>query len=298
MGLKNILKWNENDEKIVAAAKPYSILIGAATVGAVGLFTLFILAIFCTYQIQAGYVGLISTFGTIDPTVYQPGFHFKLPWQEAIQMDTRTIELKETSETPTDQGLTVTLDGSVLYRIVPEKAPDIYKTIGTSYASVVIEPTYRSIIRGVTAKYDAKALYTSDREAVADSIYSELAPALANRGIIVEKVLLRQITLPNSVAQGIEAKLVADQQAQQMAFVIEKEKKEADRKIIEAGGIAESQKIIDRSLTSQYLQWYWISSLGKYDAIAYIPVGNNGLPLFKDVDSLNTLNAINESEVE
>ena len=284
--------WNARDEEIISQAKPYAFIGVAFFV----LVFLGIIVLMCTYQIPAGSVGLISTFGTIESGINQPGFHFKLPWQEAVPMDTRTIELKETSETPTDQGLTVTLDGSVLYRIVPEKAPDIYKTIGTAYATVVIEPTYRSIIRGVTAKYDAKALYTSDREAVADSIYTELAPALASRGIIVEKVLLRQITLPTSVAQGIEAKLVADQQAQQMTFVIDKEKKEAERKIIEAGGIAESQKIIDRSLTSQYLSWYWISNLGKYNAIAYVPIGNNGLPLFKDVDSLEGGN-LNVSEM-
>jgi regulator of protease activity HflC (stomatin/prohibitin superfamily) len=287
------LGWNKNDQAIIEKAKPMA-YVGVA-IGAI--FVLGFLALICTFQVPPGFVGLISTFGTIDQSTYQPGFHLKMPWQEAIVMETRTIELKETADTPTDQGLSVTLEASVLYHIDPNQAPDIYRKLGPNYASVVIEPSLRSVLRGVTAGYDAKSLYTSDRDAVQLKISTDLEPILASRGIILEKVLLRSITLPPTVAESIQAKLISDQQAQQMSFVIEKEKKEAERKIIEAGGIAESQTIIDRSLTPEYLQWYWISSLGKYDAIAYIPIGNNGLPIFKDVDSLNTLNQIDESTV-
>lgn len=269
---------------------------GVLSVVGIGIVVIIFAWLFL-FQIAPGYIGLISTFGTIEDGTYSSGIHLKMPWQNVITMDTRTIELKETASTPTDQGLTVTLETSILYHIDASKAPEIYKNIGPEYERIVIESNFRSVVRGVTASYDAKALYTSDREAVAGKIFNDLEPALMAKGVVLEKVLLREITLPANVREGIEAKLVADQDAQRMEYVLQKEQKEAERKIIEAGGIAESQKIIDNSLTEQYLKWYWVSSLGKYDAIAYIPIANDGMPLFKDVDNLGTENGWGNTNV-
>jgi len=236
--------------------------------------------------VPAGHVGVLNTFGVVSEYELQSGLHFKLPWQEVVLFSIKTNELKETADTPSDEGLTVTLEVSILYRIDGTKAGEIFKTVGTNYEQVIIEPTFRSIVRGVTAEYDAKSLYTSQREIVASKIADQLRPKLKERGILIESVLLRSVTLPAQVRNSIERKLVADQEAQQMDFVLAKEQKEADRKVIEAKGIAEAQVIIDKSLTPQYLSWYWISHLADYNAVTYIPVGSNGMPLFKDVDSI------------
>jgi regulator of protease activity HflC (stomatin/prohibitin superfamily) len=210
--------------------------------------------IFFLVIVPAGNVGVLNTFGVVSDSELPPGLHFKLPWQGVALMTVKTMELKETADTPSDEGLTVTLDTSILYRIQADKASDIYKTIGIDYETVVIEPTFRSVVRGVTASYDAKSLYTSERSVIADKIFQELEPRLRERGVVLESVLMRSIKMPFSVQQGIEAKLVAEQEAQRMEFVLQKEDKEAERKVIEAEGIAKSQLIIDKSVNDPRLK--------------------------------------------
>lgn len=241
----------------------------------------------CVVSVPAGNVGVLETFGNVQSDELPSGMHFKLPWQHVSMFSTKTIELAESADTPTDEGLLVGLDVSILYHIEPANASDIYKTIGANYETVVIEPTFRSEIRGITAGYDAKALYTSDREEIAGRIREALTTNLAKRGIIVENILLRSVRLPESVQEGIENKLVAQQEAARMEFILEREELEADRKVVEAHGIADAQGIIDQSLTPQYLSWYWISNLDKYEAVIYVPIGQNGMPLFKDVDNID-----------
>ena len=185
---------------------------------------------------------------------------------------------------PSKEGLSVSMDVSILYRLDPGKAAEIYKTVGVDYPDVVIIPQTRSVIRGVTVNHEAKALYTSEREVVSDAISEELGPMLESRGILLEKVLLRGITLPEMVSTAIESKLSAEQDAEKMKFLLEREKIEADRKRTEAQGISDSNKIIGQSLTPNYLKWYWISNLGKANSVIYVPVGDNGMPIFKDVD--------------
>jgi regulator of protease activity HflC (stomatin/prohibitin superfamily) len=241
--------------------------------------------LFCTGSVPAGSVGVQNSFGSVSNDALPPGFVFKAPWVNIVPMSVQTQELKESADTPTDEGLTVVLDASILYHLKADSAANIYKSVGENYSPTVIEPQFRSIVRGVTADYDAKSLYTSNREEIAGKIQAQLEPALLSRGIVLENVLLRSVTLPQKVQDGIQAKLVADQDSQAMQFVLSKAKQEAERKVIEANGIAESQKIIDNSLTSQYLSWFWISNLDKYQSVIYVPVGSNAMPLFKDVDN-------------
>ena len=177
---------------------------------------------------------------------------------------------------PSKEGLSVSMDVSILYRLDPGKAAEIYKTVGVDYPDVVIIPQTRSVIRGVTVNHEAKALYTSEREVVSDAISEELGPMLESRGILLEKVLLRGITLPEMVSTAIESKLSAEQDAEKMKFLLEREKIEADRKRTEAQGISDSNKIIGQSLTPNYLKWYWISNLGKANSVIYVPVETMG----------------------
>ena len=232
--------------------------------------------------VPAGNVGIVDVFGEVSDEELPPAWHWKTPLVGIIPMTIKTQELKETSTIPTEEGLLVTLETSILFRIEPERANELYKTVGTSYTEVIIQPQLRSVIREVTARYEAKALYTSAREQITKDIFNVLQPLLATRGIVLETVLLRDLGLPTKVTEAIEAKLEAEQEAEQMQFVLQKEELEADRKIVEARGIKESQDIIDATLTERYLQYLWIQTLNENPNVMYVAT-ELGLPMFKEV---------------
>lgn len=232
--------------------------------------------------VPAGHIGIYNNLGVVSPDGLQPGFYLKLPWVSIIPMSIQTQEIKESSTVPSMEGLLVTLETSLIYKIDSQKVPEIYKTLGISYADVIVTPQLRSVIREVTARYEAKALYTSARQEITEQIFEDLTPRLSERGIIVESMLLRDLKLPDTVTTAIEAKLKAEQEAQQMSFVLQKEKLEAERKTIEAEGIKSAQEIIARSLTPEYLHWYWIQQISNQPNVMYIAT-EAGLPLFKEV---------------
>lgn len=234
--------------------------------------------------IPVGHVGIVDTFGVVSAEPQPPGFYLKMPWTRYVPMSIMSKQIEENADTPTNEGLNVGLDVSIVYRIDPAVAPQIYKTIGLSYEDVIIRPTFRSAIRDTTAKNDAKSLYTSGRGIMASEIVDQITPKLKERGIIVESVMLRALKLPASVQAGVEAKLVAEQDSQRMQFILQKETQEADRKKIEAEGIARAQAIIDKTLTGQYLKYLWIQSLDKHQNVIYVPIDNGGFPLIKNVD--------------
>jgi hypothetical protein len=166
------------------------------------------------------------------------------PLARVVQMSIQTQEIKETMDVPSKEGMSINIEMSVLYHLDPEKAADVYRTVGEDFVGVILEPQFRSITRGVTASYEAKALYTSEREAVAKLISDDLKKLVESRGIAIESTPMRRLTLPAKITSAIEDKLSADQESQRMTFVLTKEKQEADRKRIEAQGIADFQKIV------------------------------------------------------
>jgi len=233
--------------------------------------------------VPAGHVGVKDTFGVVDATEFQSGLHIKAPWTAVRNFSIQTIEAKETAEVPSQEGLLVKLETSILFKLDPNKADEIYKTVGKDYPSIVIAPQFRSMIREVTARYEAKALYTTGRQTITNDIFNELLPILEQRGIILEKVLLRDFSLPDKVTGAIEQKLEAEQEAQRMEFILLREEQEAERKRIEAQGLKDSQEIIAQSLTQQYLQWYWLQKLNDNPNVVYVAT-EAGLPIFKEVD--------------
>jgi regulator of protease activity HflC (stomatin/prohibitin superfamily) len=233
--------------------------------------------------VPAGNVGVYDTFGKVSDDIAKSGFHIKGPFTAIRPMSIKSQQAEEKATVPSKEGLIVTLDVSIIYHLEPDKAANIYKSVGINYPDVVIIPQLRSEIRDATASYEVKDLYTSGRTLVANTIMDKLKPLLQARGITLENVLLRDIALPDQINQAIQAKLTAQQQIEQKQFEVDKEKLEAQRKIVEAGGIAESQKIINNGLTSEYLTWYWISHIKDAQSIFYIPVGQDGLPIFKNV---------------
>lgn len=213
--------------------------------------------------VPAGHVGIVDQFGAVSNQTLDSGIHLKYPLANVVRLSTQTQELKETTETPSQDGLIVTADVSILYRLDPAKATQIYKTLGKEYEQVILVPQFRSAIRSATAKYSSQTLYTSKRAAVAQELQQEMSQALGDRGIFVEAVLLRNVTLPPKLQDSVQAKLQAEQDSQRMEFVLQKEKKEADRKRIEAQGIADSQRIIAQGLTDKILQFRQIEATEK-----------------------------------
>jgi regulator of protease activity HflC (stomatin/prohibitin superfamily) len=213
--------------------------------------------------VPAGKLGIVDQFGAVSNQTLESGIHLKHPLAKVVLLSTQTQELKETTETPSQDGLIVTADVSILYRLDPAKATQIYKTLGTEYAQVVLVPQFRSAIRSATAKYPAQTLYTSKREAVAQELQQEIGQSLSDRGILVETTLLRNVTLPKKLQDSVQEKLKAEQDSQRMEFVLQKERKEADRKRIEAQGIADSQRIISQGLTDKILQFRQIEATEK-----------------------------------
>jgi len=180
--------------------------------------------------------------------------------------------------------LSVQLEISLLYSLDPENASKIYKTVGEDYANIILIPQFRSVVRGVTSKYDAKALYTASREQLSLEIKNELEKLVGPRGITIEFAPMRQIILPQGLTAAIEEKLKSEQESQRMQFVLRREEQEADRKRIEAKGIADFQAIVSRGINDQLLQWKGIEATEKLAAstnskIVVIGAGKSGLPL-------------------
>lgn len=242
------------------------------------------LLITCIVIVPAGSIGVDDTFGVVSDTTRNPGLSLKNPFTSVHIFSVKTQEVLESSSVPSREGLIVALDVSILYHMQSNKANEIYKTIGDDYLNIFIVPQLRSYIREITSRYEAKALYTTGRDNITIEIYNAFEPKLSERGFILEKVLLRDLRLPETVTTAIEMKLKAEQEAMQMQFVLQKEGFEAERKVIEAKGIAESQAIINQNLSVPYLQWYWIQNLKYHNNTIYIPIGANGLPIFKPIE--------------
>ena len=234
--------------------------------------------------IPAGHVGVLDLFGSVPPRVLSPGVSLVIPFTRVIRMSVQTLELKETAEVPSQEGLIMDLEVSLLYRLQPDKADDMYRTVGRDYASVAVEPQIRSAIREITASYDAKALYSSEREKIANQIFDFFAKLTRERGIVAEAVLLRKVGLPPVVVNAIQEKLKREQEAEQMKFVLQKEQQEAERKRIEAQGIADFQRIVAAGISPQLLEWKGIEAtekLAQSPNSKIVVIGNpkSGLPI-------------------
>ena len=234
--------------------------------------------------IPAGHVGVKDFFGSVSPNVLPPGVRFVFPFTRVVKMSIKTQEVKETAEVPSKEGLIMDLEGSLLFRLDPEKAANLYKTVGQDYQEIAVHPQIRSAIREITASYEAKVLYSAERERIAKETLELFRKLAGDRGIIAEAVLLRKIGLPAIVANAIQEKLRREQEAEQMKFVLQKEQQEAERKRIEAQGIADFQKIVAAGISPQLLEWKGIEATEKLALspnAKIVVIGNpkSGLPI-------------------
>ncbi|MGF1540734.1 MAG: prohibitin family protein [Pleurocapsa sp.] len=264
----------------------------------VGVFS----SLFLAYQvifkflviIPVGTIGVVETFGKVADRQLNSGVNLVSPFSKVVEYSTRIQDIKETISTTSSEGLNLNLDVSLQYRLEPEQAVNVYKNIGLDEEEILIS-RFRSIVRQITATYEAKSIYGDKREEVTRKLYEKLSQQLTPIGFIVEESLLRKVDLPEKIQASIEQKIAAAQESERQQFIIEKQRqelefelekaqREADRKKIEAQGIAEAQKLISQGLTDQILQLKAIEAtqqLATSDNSKIIVVGRSqdGLPI-------------------
>jgi len=224
--------------------------------------------------IPPGNVGVVIVFGKVQETTLKNGLHLVNPFASIEKMSIRTEDYTmsgisregqlrgdDAIQALTSEGLMVRLDVTVWYKLMPEGAAEVYSTLGTQYVDKIVRPAARTSIRNVISNYKVEDIYTQNRESVSIEISENLREAVKERKVEIERVLLRDVKLPDQVQNEINAKMAAKQEAEKMEFVLDKEKREAERKAVEAQGVSDYNKIIARSLSGNYLQWYYIKTL-------------------------------------
>jgi len=256
--------------KAESPLKPYSGMIRI-----VGVMILIIGAsLSAVKQIEPGYVGVQKLFGKVNNDILESGLNVINPLVEVVTFDIRTQNYTMTGVNDegdksgddairvlSADGLEVIVDLTVLYKVLPNEAPRILKEIGTDYRNTIVRPICRTKIRDNAVYYDAISLYSTKRDEFQARIFKTIESDFKNRGLMLEQLLVRNITLPASVKTTIESKINAEQDAQKMTFVLQKEKQEAERKRVEAQGIADYQKILSTGLSDKQLQYEMIKAI-------------------------------------
>jgi prohibitin 1 len=209
----------------------------------------------CTV-IRQGEVGLKRKVGKLESKVYQPGAVGFNPFTtKVIKMSTQTENVEVKLDLPSKEGLTIGSQISILYHMKPEAARTILETVGMGYENTLILSVFRSAAADVTSRFMAKDMHTRERATIEKEIKELMDKQLAGRGFEVEAVLLKSIRLPDGLSMAIQQKLESEQEAQRMEFVLDKERREAERKKIEAEGLRDAQKIISEGLNDFFIKW-------------------------------------------
>jgi regulator of protease activity HflC (stomatin/prohibitin superfamily) len=288
-----VVAFGYASKKSISPATPYSGIIkivGIALILGAGVFASIV-------QINPGEIGVQKLFGKVNDKILESGLNVINPLVEVVTFDVRTQNYTmsavqdEGSKSGDDairvlsaDGLEVVIDLTVLYKVVPNEAPRILKELGTDYRNTIVRPICRTKIRDNAVYYDAVALYSSKRDEFQSRIFKTIEKDFKSRGLMLEQLLVRNITLPASVKTTIESKINAEQDAQKMTFVLQKEKQEAERKRVEAQGIADYQKILSTGLSDKQLQYEMIKAIATSPNAKLIIMGNgkNNTPVILD----------------
>ncbi|MBK7434271.1 MAG: prohibitin family protein [Chitinophagaceae bacterium] len=252
----------------------------------------------CIVQINPGEIGVKILFGSVQNDVLSSGLHFVNPLLEIKKVDVKTQNYTmsgvndeghkagdDAIRVLTSDGLEVTIDLTVLYRVVGSDAPKLLRETGSDFTDKIVRPITRTKIRDNAVYYQAVDLFGSKRDEFQQRIYRSIEDDFKKRGLMLEQLLVRNITLPNSVKASIESKINAEQDAKKMEFVLQKEKQEAERKRVEAQGIADYQRIINTGLTDQQLQYEQIKAMKELALSSnakVIVMGKGNTPLIID----------------
>ena len=252
----------------------------------------------CIKQVDAGEIGIKVLFGNVQNDILGSGLHFVNPLLDIKKLDVKTqnytmsgihdegtVQGDDAIRVLTSDGLEVTIDLTVLYRVVASDAPRLLRETGDDFKEKIVRPITRTKIRDNAVYYQAVDLFGGKRDEFQLRIYKSIEDDFKKRGLMLEQLLVRNITLPNSVKASIESKINAEQDAKKMEFVLLKEKQEAERKRVEAQGIADYQRIINTGLTDQQLQYEQIKAMKELALSSnakVIVMGKNGSPIILD----------------
>jgi regulator of protease activity HflC (stomatin/prohibitin superfamily) len=251
----------------------------------------------CIIQVNAGEAGVKVLFGKVQKEILGSGLHFINPLMEVKHLDIKTQNYTMSGSNDermsgddeirvlTSDGLEVAIDLTVLYRVIPVEAPRLLVETGFDYKDKVVRPQTRTAIRDNAVYYQAIELFSTKRDEFQARIYKSIESDFNKRGLVLEQLLVRNITLPASVRAAIEGKINAEQEAQKMQFVLQKELQEAERKRVEARGISDYQQIINESLTDRQLAYENIKAmreLAQSQNSKMIIMGKGSAPIILD----------------
>lgn len=254
------------------------------------------LALKCIVQVEPGQVGVQKLFGKVNSNTLESGLNIVNPLIKVVMFDVRTENYTMSGVTEeglkmgddaihvlSADGLEVVVDLTVLYRVIPSEAPRILQEVGVGYRDVLVRPICRTKIRDNAVYYDAISLYSTKRDEFQTRIFSSIETNFKERGLMLEQLLVRNLSLPASVKATIESKINAEQDAQKMTFVLQKERQEAERKRVEAQGIADYQKILSTGLSDKMLQYEMIKAISSSPNAKLIFMTNGkNLPILVD----------------
>ncbi|MCX6320592.1 MAG: prohibitin family protein [Bacteroidia bacterium] len=274
------------------AMRAYQTLIKTA-----GIIVILIgISISSVVQVEPGQVGVQKLFGKVNNNILESGLNVINPLVKVVMFDVRTENYTMSGVTDegskmgddairvlSADGLEVIVDLTVLYKVIPSEAPRILKEVGIDYRNVLVRPICRTKIRDNAVYYDAVALYSTKRDEFQSRIFATIETNFKERGLLLEQLLVRNLTLPASVKASIESKINAEQDAQKMTFVLQKERQEAERKRVEAQGIADYQKILSTGLSDRLLQYEMIKAISASPNAKLIFMTNGkNLPIMVD----------------
>ena len=217
----------------------------------------------CGTQIPSGHRGVFFNkfgSGTEMGRIYSEGFNWHFPWNNIFVYKIQTQERKESLVVLSSDGATIKIEVSILFKPDPFKLDSLQITVGPAYYDVLVAPSVRGIARGIAGRYTPEEIYSTKRELLTREIVDSLRTQMYDKFINIENVLMRDVTIPDKISEAINFKLTAEQEAQRMQFTIEKEKLEAERKRIEAKGIADFQQIVSAGITQSLLKWKGIEA--------------------------------------
>ncbi len=247
--------------------------------------------------VQPGQVKVQKLFGKVQDRVLQSGMNFVNPLITVVPMSIRTQEYTMSStryegsvsgydaiKALSSDGILLPMDITCLFHLIPDKAPEVYEKLGLNYEAKVIRPVLKTAIREVVSSYPMEEIYSSKRDSIAIAMRELSVKKMKNRGIFVEDLLLRNINLPKSIENAINDKKTEQQKLQKMVYTLKKEKKEKERRIIEAEGVKKANQTIAEGLTEKYLQWYKTDIMKKLidspnNTIIFIPTGEGISPI-------------------
>jgi regulator of protease activity HflC (stomatin/prohibitin superfamily) len=271
--------------------RPRMILMAVGGVVAVVVLWIILSKLFVT--VEAGNVGVVSTFGKVEEEPIPAGLHTLAPWCTVHSMSVRSQQNEQKNlDALTADGASINIDASLFFSVNPEKASQVFRNIGpegeAGYLPIIVSE-FRGAVRRIIANYKAEALYSEKRQGAELEAESYMKEALEKRGFRCEKVIFRSVQLPKQVTDSIHLKMTAEQKSEQMKYELMTAEQEAKKKLIEAKAIAESQELIKKSLDDTYIRYLWVQALEtaakNRSATIYVPTGKDGLPMVSTVST-------------